>query len=458
MRVFEIPAQRLRSGEGLGDLELSPTRLVSYKVTDEAGKPVVGAFVAAVDGEARIWSVSLQDGCGVIEVPLGDVELIAGSFGFRSTTVLAAEFLAGELPIVLDAASVLSVHVKSQDGGRLTNGVEICIQSDRPLFEGDPRTWWEWPRSETIVLPSNVRTGDDPEKLIVLESTTAKLSSVRPDARVQITARDPLSGAQASQSIVLAEREARTIELRLPRKPRTVRGRVSAADGTPVYRGLPRLMPLSRSDDVIIDGDTARDGTFLFEDVLADRALLYVEGTSWIKELSIPEDGLYVDVRLEADQEAAVEVLDDQDRPVSSAEVFFRSGAFLARESTDDEGKVRAHPVPSGEVLIEARYGNVDASLTARVPGPTAVLHLPPHGAVELEGWSNLRTIRLEPIGAMKAIESKDGQTSMRGIGPGRYRARIDCWTDDEMKDSVPVAEREIVVKNGETTTIRSKE
>jgi hypothetical protein len=460
MRQVDVPPHRFTPGASLGDLETGATRLLSYRVTDRAGKPVAGAFIRTRDREQAIESTSDRDGRGTIEAPLERVELTAGAFGFRSTTATVAENPAGELPLLLDAACVLHVQVRSEGGGRLSESVRVEVASEQPIFEGAPGTWWEWERSGTLVRlqPDHAeRSEREDGQVLVYSAPDVKLSGIRPGVAMRITVRDSLCETQAAEALVLREGEQRSIELFVPRRVRALRGRVSAPDGTPVYRAGPRLMPLSRRYEDSVARTTARDGTFVFEAVLADRVLLSIEGTSWIRELDVPAEGLFVEVRLEDEnQEVVAEVLDEQDRPVKGVEVSVRSGAFLDQAKTNDEGRVRIGPVPAGDFLVEAHHGNVKAAATARVPGSGATLSLPPHGTVEVEPRSrNVRTIRLEPLGGGDAIEWKEGSLEIRGLSPGRYRARIDCWIDEEIGSTLTLPEREIVVNRGETTRVK---
>jgi hypothetical protein len=457
MRVHEFPPSCFTPGQRLGDLELGATRLVPYRVTNPAGDPIAGTLVRARDRGQAIESVADGDGKGVIEAPIEQTELTVGALGFKPVTVPAPEGPAEELRIVLEAACLLRIDVQGQPEteGRSTDSVVIEVQSDEPLFEGAPETWSSWERSGMLVGQAwSVEPSDEHGRTFTFRARQITLSTVRPNVPVRITVRDALSGARTARTVVLAPGERKSIELRLNGKLRTVAGRVIAADGSPVYWGLVHLMPMSRREEDWISRDTARDGSFAFECVLADRALVAVEGTSWIQEVLIAAEGLRLEVRLEEELEAEFRVIDHENRPVGGVEVSVTLGAFLRRDRSDDEGVARIRPVPSGEAIVEARHGSVRTRATVRIPGPETTLVLPPFGSVTFESERAIRRIRLESLSCADVVELGDAGTGMSGVIPGRYRARIECWTDDEMRDSISL-EREVTVKQGETTCVK---
>jgi Carboxypeptidase regulatory-like domain len=459
MRVFDFSPGCFTAGQSLGDLELGATRLVPYRVTDPAGDPIAGALVRATDRDQAIESVADGDGKGTIEVPLAQIDLTVGALGFRPTTVPAAEGPAEEIRIVLEAACLLRIQVleRPETGGLSTDSVVIEVQSDQPVLEGAPETWLSWERRSGMLVGQgwSVEPSDEHGRTFTFRGADITLSTVRPNVPVHVTVHDTLSGARTAQAVVLAIGERKSIELRLEGKPRTVEGRVTAANGTPVYWGLVHLMPMSRREEDRISRDTARDGSFAFENVLADRALVAVEGTSWIREVSIPAEGLRLEVRLEDEQEATVRVLDHENRPVGGVEVSMSLGAFVGRDWSDDEGMVRIGPVPSGEAIVEARHGKVSTGATARIPGPATTLVLPPYGGVAFESEKlAIHRIRLESLSCADVVDLGEEATGMSGIVPGRYRARIECWTDDEMRDPISL-EREVTVVQGETALVK---
>jgi hypothetical protein len=57
---------------------------------------------------------------------------------------------------------------------------------------------------------------------------------------------------------------------------------------------------------------------------------------------------------------------------------------------------------------------------------------------------------------AVAAIDTN--QLILQGITPGHYRAVIDCWTDDEERDSITITKPKVVVKARGTTSVKLKE
>ena len=354
-----VPPAGLQGIWDVGDLALLSTRTLVVLVQDSEGAPIGGAQATPQPSQAATKARSDAQGRLDVSIGTGDDHILVQALGYRSVAV--------EVPP--DAARVVAVLAK-------TSLLEFKLADDEPsdpkqlsirVFGAAPIFSDELPGE----LPALQVTGSTSREKEPQGTASYKTGVDHEDGRWKVASLMPgialkaeLSGRNgpvlaAVDIAPLAAAEHRIVELRLDRRPKTLRVLVQGPDQQPMPLAKVRLEDaLQRS---VLSTRTDANGGCEFSSLYADRYTLSVEAEGYppssVFGIAIPPEELTV--VLEQPHALSIELVELDGSPMTGpADVLVGATADTRVKGVRTApGRWEVKGLPSGEVTIEAVNG-----------------------------------------------------------------------------------------------------
>jgi hypothetical protein len=477
----------------LGDIAIPAGRAIRYVVRDPAGAPIAGA-IARVGEEADAHTSTDAEGKGTIVIGPDTAAIWVGALKHEVRRVPIPAGNPESLDVVLEPATGLEIRV-SYGGKPRSDSLRVMVASGgSPVFgaavaevdeppPGVPPLPPPGPIPGTIArrvgATPHVRTSSDggflfepgPDGRVVL-------TGVRPGVTLGISAVDGLGQAISSTEVTMQPREWKTVELRVTRTPRSLRGRVRDGGGAPVAGARVEVSANPEHAGAkwafgasVLTTDTREDGRFAIHDLYQDVVHLAVDKSGFSqlvrRDLQVPAGDAEVELTLSKGTTLTVKVVLADGTPIPELELWAETAGLPKKRGEEDPRGTHRFPdlPPDATVTVRTEWaqrpwtrtvvlkGDVTETITMPLPGKVLVdysaiegvafrLHLASSGE-EAKGMS----WHVAPESAGARVFEADP------VLPGTYRVTI----AHAMVSSEPAslaAPQDVRVRAGETTRV----
>jgi hypothetical protein len=449
---LEFEADQIGPDGDLGVIELLRGRRVHFRVVDQGGQPIEGAFAFG----GPISAPTNSAGRGVISGI--DPILEEMSFGAKGRRVVRVRLGAGAtqenpLTVTLPPGNRLALRLVDTNG-QVPDGVSLVLASEAPMFEtgGEPVGWGLNRLQRTIVgdaFRSSTRSAKGGSLDLNLDQEGAVLLScladnVRITARVQDHNNHPLH-----EESFLGPADGKLVEREIvfSLQPIELRGRVIDSVGSPIPQARVRF----GSKGGRADGE----GRFVFTPLYpsSEPSLLEIRAsghpTLLREEMWLTKDEDLGDIVLPFGRTLQVETFDEAGAPLERTRLSARGEGFAPSWSQQIEpGLERFQDLPPQTVTLTLRYGWRTYTQVASEGAERVRFTVPVHGTLELLLPASLVIPEVGSIVAQvtavadsKALGSLSfGQEVARSTGqhsllPGRYSVRLKhSWRKDHQR------------------------
>jgi len=464
----------------LGNIVLRAGRTLRFLALDDSGAPIEGALAFERISGAVSRSPSDSQGRGQLaEIdPLAD-SIQVGAPGYSiATALLDAATANDDAPLVvrLDAAPLLDVRLVAPSGADLAQ-YAIRIRGPRELWSGTnsfgPTALHRaLARSE---LDGVWRKDSGVTRASLDERGRVRLAGIAPGEAFELSlenSRHPLVETRVEPALEASEH--REVEFRLDAPPFAWRGRVLDVAGAPLAFATVQLVGTFANGTAITD-DLGRFslGEFVLEGASDVEVELNGYAAASIRATPITRAAAPLEIRLDAATTLELHVIETGGASALDLSLTARGDdlkSVSARETSDGR-YVFSGLAPRQLVVACERSGRrfewaVDAAV-----GETTV-ELPRHGRllVELEtagkdkstaAWRGVvvRALDGEPIEfrvhprftSAEGVASSDAAPCL----PGRYQVELLVTSDRDRTEQPTGVRADVVIRAGETTTVR---
>ena len=334
----------------LGDLEVPAGRTLHYLVRDPAGVPIEGALARSeqiVNPSTR----TDRKGLGTIVVEPDQRSFWVGALKYEVAEVALPDHVPDPIPVVLQPCSGLEVRIATSSGTPLDAlKVKLTSEVERPFRnETDPTgndvlyaaagatddfegSWSPEGSSFTFPIPADGRV---------------LVPGLKPGVAVTLAAVDRLDHVHASAAVTLAPGEWKTIELRVTKPSRSLKGRVRDAAGKPIETAYARIAQDAEAAGrrgacgLQFGATTDEEGRFTIAGVFERTVHLAVEKEGYAllvqRDLALPPDGAELDLRLVAGCRIDVKVVDSAGTPLGDLDVTAEVGGEITAQASERE-------------------------------------------------------------------------------------------------------------------------
>jgi hypothetical protein len=378
VRHLPISEADLAQGRDLGDVEVEAPRAASLRIKSKKGVPIEAARVVAMTPPDHLGPIarSGKDGKAefVIRPTATGLRVVASGYEPVEIPIPAADT---ETEVVLARDTRLTIRVVLADGVTDADGASLWLESDHEILRPSAKSERDYVVREPPDYDATIWETADEGARVNLGQSPATISCIRPGKAFHVRAKEPLTGTTASQSVVLAEEEWKTVVLTLPIPARRLEGKVVDPAGEPLYQA-----------QVFVEGvgvrRTGRDGTFLFDRLTLDRVKVSVElpgFARWSQEVALSPEGVKLSIQLTRAEPLTISVVDSRGDPVEGATLSIPAVSKMSATSvmrTDAKGQVVLTSPPDGEFAITVQLGTVTSTETHRATAQGIVIRLPP--------------------------------------------------------------------------------
>jgi len=444
---FEYTAQQIASGD-VQVVRLPRARLTHFLAIDEAGAPIAGARVHS-DGFSEPTG---PDGRGTFAGTARDVRAVGaphrrvGPCARGGVTAGTAE---DPLVFVVPATNLVRLRVRGDDDAPAPF-VEVEMHSDEePFWTGGLASWFarelghpaQGGQAEAVPQPDGTVRHRDCVNLIELEDGAADVWSLVPGRTLTFVVFDGMRRELARAPCVAPPDGARIeLDLRVPGRARSWRGRVLDATGAPVPAASIRCSDPTDERGYGAGAKSDADGAFTVTGIWSRNPLrVRIEAPGFVvHQQDVPpldgdqpthpfvlERGLVVTVR----------VVDQDGAPVAIHARLDEAARLHDAHEDLGPGARRWRRLPPQPQTFHATLGGVDFAVLHDPRQPEAVLRVPKPGrlvVVAANGWPELpertnlvaRIDRLDANAPTFELWSPEPHEESLLV-PGRYRIAV---------------------------------
>ena len=402
---FEFDRRQIASGD-THVVRLPRAKTTHFLAIDEAGAPVAGARVQA-NGFSEPTGV---DGRGTFGGTARDVRTVGaphrriGPASPRGATAGTAE---DPLVYVLPMANSVRLRVLGDDG-EPAPFVELHMRSDEePFWTGGLASWLakelghpvHGGHAKSMSQPDGTVRYRDCVNFVALTEGAADVWSLVPGRQLDFVVLDGLR-RELARTRCVAPRDGERIDLtlRVPGRPRTLRGRVVDASGAPVAAASVQCADATKADVFSIHATSDTAGAFAVPGLWSREPLrVTIDAPGCVllrQELpAVDEDRPVAQFVLERGLGVTVRVVDELGEPVLLTPRL--DGASQLHDAYEElgPGARRWRRLPPAPQTFRATLGAVDFVITHDPRQPEAVLRVPRPGRLTIvaaNGWPPL--------------------------------------------------------------------
>lgn len=461
-RRIEIEPMELQGSTDLGDLALIEPEergLVRLLVQEEDGSPIAGA-IAGTASDSPISEATDESGRTALRgVIPGESTIFVLAFGWETEWVQMPSHLTGDLVVTMRRGSTLELRIRSSDGEPAYGVVARIWSAENPCRAMKSRIPLSTYRAAGCTWPHTVRPDD---------GTIAVRLNANPDGNItlnDVRAGVPLRmriegrfGATVHERAIpaLKSEERRILDVDLPRRPLTLRGRVVDESGRP----LPTASHMSSGDSPDTPpgmmfgggGGVNENGEFEIAGIYTSHIHLSVIADGFVpirhRAFEVPVDSSQVEFQLEPACVLTVLLRDEGGQPVEGrVHSELPSGSWVSgRPVVDTPGSYLLRGVPHQEIVVKATvHGAVFEqahdpgvpTLTITIPGLNMLGEVEVTLQVQVPASRYQRYIRLLPVSGeglipRHSLQYTGSAWSIPGVRPGRYVAVLQQYMSEE--------------------------
>jgi hypothetical protein len=429
------PEERFRD---LGELALAATHMFAFRALTLDGEPIAGAQAYVPPRPWALSAASDAEGNGSVLVKADARELQVSAPGFETASV-PIPLGQDELEVRLRGSTVLEVRFASPDE-RL--GVELCAAGE--LFE-DPDDPQSTPRTSAVGLNVSYKHEDGSACLFLAGAGGEPyiFSGLRAGVAFELRAVDRCGNLILSRPVTPFTRgERRSVTLECAPPEGTLRGRVVASGGAPVYRAFVRMGPPGEMGQAI--EVTQADGRFSFDGVAGPRVGLAVTAVGcapWIGSVEV--GGETLEIALERGRDVRVSVVGPGGAhpPETHVVVLCFYPVWGAGGRVEDDGTALLQDLPRDRLplVVFAAGQRFERELPAEVGEirvelpPWSVLTVAVEGDVPLTVGEH-RNVQVRPLQGngdeffFRPLEDAQGEARFEPVFPGRYEVSVHSY------------------------------
>lgn len=330
----------------LGDLEVPSARTVAYVVHDATGAPIEGALARF---EWRVDQSTRTDAQGKGSIRVGpDVKKIyVGALHYEVAEIDVPEQASADpLPVVLGRATGIEVRVVAAEGAvHPSVRVRVAAKIEK-LFPGvgepNPAAVPDQGNDPLVVElggSSNEMGSWSPEGSEFTFSPAKDgryvVSGVQSGVPIDVDAIDATHHVLAETVVTLGDGEWRTVELKVTKTARSLRGRVRDAAGKPVVGAMAEIDSDPDSagasapwamESHKLTAATDADGKFLLSGIFTNSVHFGVTKEGYVpivqRNLVLPAEAVELDLRMQPGCRITAKVIESGGAPVPDLEVW----------------------------------------------------------------------------------------------------------------------------------------
>jgi hypothetical protein len=456
----------------LGDVVIPAGRTIRYLARDAAGAPIAGAFARTRSNVDPATRTDAQ-GLGTILVPADASFFLVGALKYDIARVLIPAPLPDPLSVVLEPNAGIEVHVSA----KVQPKVRVECEADQPFSRDDDETGNDpihMAAGASGYESASFGGGDSEVSFLCSPENRVVIVGLKPGVPLTVSAIDSLDQTQASSSVTLARGEWKTVELAVTKVPRTIRGRVRDSSGQPLEgaEAQIRLEPEKGSEwrNSRTSAETDASGKFLISgvyDAVVDFSV-QKKGYAPIVQhaLSVPAEGLELDLTLNRGARITVRVVDAASAPIPKLDVTVQIGHLTVRgvEEVTPGSYVLADLAPDAQATVRVIWAQRSWPRDVRVKdGQVETITMPKAGKILVdysgigEGpfWLALKGAGEstgQNAGNIPRVQA--GSPRVHEIGPvvaGEYEAVLRNYDATTPEPAVP---QSVTVRPGEATRL----
>ncbi len=378
-RWIEIEPIELHGDWDIGDLPLFDPRgtvELHLLVRETDGTPIAGAMAVVDTSSPSSEPTDAEGRTSLRGVEPGVSQIAVYAAGYEVVEVDVPPEPPDELVVTLPRGTLLELRFRTPDGepagsveARLS-AAAFPYRTDRPI-----RSYQAYRQAGCSYYSRPTAPTDEfVVRLNALREGRVVLNDLVPGLPLRLRVDGPFGTAIQEQDIApLRPEEHRTVEVDLPRGPRSLRIRVLDTAGNPLpqasvtVRWSPPDYPRSLRS---LGGGVSEEGERVFSTIYAETVSLSVEAErhASIREddLEIPDDDSFVEFRLAGAHMVTVTIEDEEGRPVAGkVRSWLPSGELSAgRETPGRTGVYLLRDLPDEEITISVRVHGVSYEKT----------------------------------------------------------------------------------------------
>lgn len=449
---FEFDHRQIASGD-VQVVRLPRAKTTHFLAIDETGAPVAGARVQA----NGISEPTGADGRGTFAGTARDVRTVGAPhrrIGPTAPRGVTAGTVEDPLVYVLPAANSVRLRVLGDDG-EPAPFVEVHMLSDEePFWTGGLSSWLakqlghpvSGGHAKSIPQPDGTVRYRECASHIVLADGRADVWSLVSGRQLDFVVLDGLRRELArARCVAPPDGEQIELALRIPGRPRTLRGRVVDASGAPVAAASVLCADTADPHGFGIRTKSETDGTFAVPGLWGrDPLRLTIEAPGFVvlqQEVpAVDEHRPLSPFVLEAGLLVTVRVVDELGEPVPLAPRLDEASGLHNAYDEVAPGSRRWRRLPPAPQTFRATLGSIDFAITHDPRQPEAVLRVPRPGRLTIvatHGWPPLPA-RTSLVARIDRLDAKAPTFDVWApepdaevlLVPGRYRISmlaVDC-------------------------------